>query len=85
MLDDYATSLEFKDIMSKLALGKQEEPYDVKDGFLLYGNRLYVSHYLHEKVMYESHVSPYTGHRGIQATLKGVGMYFYWPHMKAHI
>ena len=40
---------------------------------------------MHDKVMYESHAPTYVGHRGIQATLKGVDMYFYWTTMKKDI
>ena len=38
MIDEYVLDPDFKDIMFALALGKKEEPYNVKDGFLLYGN-----------------------------------------------
>ena len=85
MIDEYAIDPDFKDIMSAIALGKKEEPFSVQDGYLLYGNRLCVTHSLREKVMYESHAPPYAGHRGIQTTLKGIEMYFYWPTMKANI
>jgi len=85
MIDEYATDPDFKDVMSAIALGKKQEPYHVQDGYLLYGNRLCVTKNLHEKVMYESHAPPYAGHRGIQATLKGVDMYFYWPTVRASI
>ena len=71
--------------MSAIALGKKEEPFSVQDGYLLYGNRLCVTQALREKVMFESHAPPYAGHRGIQATLKGIEMYFYWPTMKQDI
>ena len=85
MIDEYAIDPDCKDIMSAIALGKKEEPFSVQDGYLLYGNRLCVTHSLHEKVMYESHAPLYAGHRGIQTTLKGIEMYFYWPTMKANI
>jgi hypothetical protein len=85
MIDEYATDPEFKDVMSAIAIGKKQEPYHVQDGYLLYGNRLCITRSLREKVMYECHAPPYAGHRGIQATLKGVEMYFYWPTMRANI
>ena len=85
MIDDYAIDNDFKDVMSAIALGKKEEPYTLQDGYLLYGNRLCVTHSLREKVMLESHALPYAGHRGIQATLKGIETYFYWPTMKVDI
>ena len=71
MIDYYAIDLYFRDVMSTIALGKIEEPFHVKYGYLLYNNRLCVTHALRDKVMYESHAPPYVGHRGIQATLKG--------------
>ena len=77
MIDEYATDPHFKDVMSTIALGKKEEPFSVQDGYLLYGNRLCITQALHEKVMFESHAPPYVGHRGIQATLKGIEIYFY--------
>ena len=85
MVDEYAIDLYFKDIRLEIALRNKEEPFNVQDGFLLYGKRLCVTHRLCNKIMYESHVSPYAGHRGIQATLKGVEMYFYRPTMKKNI
>ena len=71
--------------MSSIALAKKEEPFSVQDGYLLYGNRLCVTQALREKVMLESHAQPYAGHRGIQATLKGIEMLFYWPTIKQDI
>ena len=62
MIDEYAKDLDFKNVMSTIALGKKEEPYNVQDGYLLYGNRLCVTHSLHEKVMYELHAPPHAGH-----------------------
>ena len=85
MIGEYAIDLDFKDIMSAIAQGKKEEPFNVQDGFILDGNRLCATHSLCDKVMYESHVPPYARHRGIQATLKGVEMYFYWTKMKENI
>ena len=85
MIDEYATDQDFKDVMSAIAMGKNEEPFTVRDGYLLYGNRLCVTHALRDKVMYESHAPPYAGHRGFQATLKVPELYFYWPTMKKDI
>ena len=71
--------------MSALAIGKKEEPYKIKDDYLLYSHKLCVTCSLLEKIMYESHAPLYVGHRGILATLKRVELYFYWPHIKADI
>ena len=41
---------------------------------------------MRDKVMYEFHGPPYAmGHRGIQATLKGEELNFYWPTTKKDI
>ena len=85
MVDEYAMDPNFKDVMSAFAIGKKEEPYDLKYGYLLYGNWLCVTHGLHDKVMYETHAPPYVGQRGVLATLKIAKMYFYWPTMKTDI
>ena len=83
MINEY--DLDFKDVIFVIALGKIEEPFHVKDGYRLYGNRLCIIHNMHNKVMYKSHAPPYARHRGIQATLKGAELYFYWPTMKKDI
>ena len=72
MIDEYAIDLDFKDIMLAISLGKKKEPFNVQDGFILFGNRLCVTNSLHGKVMYKSHVLAYARHTGIQASLKGV-------------
>ena len=77
MIDEYATDSNFKDVMSAIALGKKEEPYNLHDGYLLYGNRLCITQPLREKVMYESHAPPYGGHRGNQTTFTSIETYFY--------
>ena len=35
MIDECVTNPEFKDIMSTLVIGKKEEPYKIKDGYLV--------------------------------------------------
>ena len=72
MIDEYAIDTNFKDVMSMIALGNIKKPFQLKDGYLLYDNRLcVVTHNMHKKFMYKSHAPPYVGHRGIQAMLKG--------------
>lgn len=60
MIDAYASDLDFANIMSALDIGKTQDPYMIKDGFLLYDSKLCVTQSLREKVMLESHVPPYT-------------------------
>ena len=85
MIDEYAMDTDFKDVMCAIAMGKNEEPFHDKDGYFLYDNRLCITHNSRDKVMYESHAPLYAGHRGIQATLEGAKLYFYWPTMKKDI
>ena len=85
MINEYAIGTEFKNVTSAIALGEIEELFHVKDVYLLYNNRLCVTHNMHNKIMYEFHGPPCAGHRGIQATLKGVDVYFYLPNMKKDI
>ncbi|MCO5570214.1 hypothetical protein L7F22_023932 [Adiantum nelumboides] len=35
--------------------------------------------------MEESHVPPYAGHRGIDASVKAVETFFYWPALRRHV
>ena len=44
MIDDYATNLDFRDKMSAFSLGNKEEPYDIKDGFMVIGYVLLISY-----------------------------------------
>ena len=59
MIDEYATDPDFANVMSALSIGKTQDPYVLKDGFLLYGSRLCVTQAMREKVMQESHAPPY--------------------------
>ncbi|MCO5578506.1 hypothetical protein L7F22_032349 [Adiantum nelumboides] len=85
MIDEYAIDPDFKDVILAIALGKKEEPFTLKDGYLLHGNRICITRSICEKVMFESHAPPYAGHRGIQTTMKAIEAYFYWPTMKEDI
>ena len=38
MIDEYDMNPDFKDVMFDIAMGKNEEPFTVKHGYLLYGN-----------------------------------------------
>ena len=72
MVDVYDMDPDFANVMSALSMGKTQDPYVLKDGFLLYGSRLCVTKDLRAKVMLESHAPPYAGHRGIQATTNAI-------------
>ena len=71
--------------INNLVLGKAQEPYSLNEGFLLHGDRLFVTKELRDKVLYESHSPPYVGHRGIQATTQAVETYFYLRHLRKDV
>ena len=58
MIDEYAIDLDFKDVMSAIALRKVEKFFQVKYGYLLYNTGLCVTHNMHNKGMYKSHAPP---------------------------
>ena len=70
MVDSYAMDPHFANVMSTLSMGKTQDPYVLKDGFLLYGSRLCVTKNLRAKVMLESHAPPYAGHWPLQILLR---------------
>ena len=82
MLDDYTNDEDFASIMATISNNLPHEPYSLKDGFLLHGSRLCITKNLREKVMHESHVPPYAGYRGIQATTQAIETYFYRQNMR---
>ena len=51
MLDEYAIDPNFTNVMSTNTMGKTQDPYKISDGYLLYGNCLYNTKNLREKVM----------------------------------
>ena len=85
MIVDYVNDEDYASTMANISNDLPHEPYSLKDGFLLHGSQLCVTKNLRDKVMYESHVSPYVGHRGILATTQAVEIYFYWPSMRKDI
>ena len=85
MMEKYATGEDYIFIMKDLKEGKDHETYSLKEGFLMHGSKLCITKDLGQKVMLESHASPYVGHRGIQMTMHAIKTYFYWPHMKQDV
>ena len=76
MMDEYAIDLNFKDVVFAIALGKIEYPFYIRDGYLLYSNRLYITHNLCERVTHESNAPSYARHRGIQLHSKNLSFTF---------
>lgn len=52
MIDEYNSDLDYENVMLPITWQKNEEPYSLQDGYLLYGNRICVTHLLREKVNY---------------------------------
>ena len=85
MIDEYVQDDDYAPIVAKLVNNIPQENYSLKEGFLLHGSRLCIMKNLREKVMYESHVPSYVGHRGIQAMTQAIEIYLYWPSMHKDI
>ena len=68
MIESYAQDSDYQEIVAKLAQGHTQDPYSLKEGFLLHGNWLCITKDVCAKVMSESHEPSYAGHRGIQPT-----------------
>ena len=51
----------------------------------MHGLCLCITEAFREKVLQESHEPPYMGHRGAQATILAMEIYFYWPQMSYDI
>ncbi|MCO5602345.1 hypothetical protein L7F22_056476 [Adiantum nelumboides] len=69
MREQYAIYEDFARIFEQLMDGQHHEHYLLKDGFMMMHGRLCVTRPLRHKVLEESHVPPYAGHRGIDATV----------------
>ncbi|MCO5614518.1 hypothetical protein L7F22_068801 [Adiantum nelumboides] len=85
MVDQYATDTDFADIFTRIRDGKTVAKYSIREGYLMRKTMLCVTQPLREKVMIECHCPPFTGHRGIATTMKGVERYFYWPRLKKDV
>ena len=82
MKDQYAQDEDFERIFDRLTTGEREEHYALKDGFIMMHGKLCVTKGLRQKVMTESHAPPYSGHRGIDATVRALESFFYWPRLR---
>ncbi|MCO5604846.1 hypothetical protein L7F22_059020 [Adiantum nelumboides] len=85
MVDQYATDTDFADIFTRIRDGETVAGYSLWEGYLMRKTMLCVTQPLRQKVMTECHCPPYTGHRGIATTMKGVERYFYWPRLKKDV
>ncbi|MCO5608605.1 hypothetical protein L7F22_062818 [Adiantum nelumboides] len=85
MIDQYATDPDFADIFTRIRDGETVAGYSLREGYLMRKTMLCVTQPLREKVMTKCHCPPYTGHRGVATTMKGVERYFYWPRLKKDV
>ncbi|MCO5576394.1 hypothetical protein L7F22_030204 [Adiantum nelumboides] len=85
MREQYANDEDFARIFEQLMDGQRYEHYLLKDGFMMMHGRLCVTRPLRHKVIEECHVPPYAGHRGIDATVKAVETFFYWPTLRRDV
>ena len=85
MKEQYADDEDFARIFDQLVNGQQHEHYLLRDGFMMMHGRLCVTRPLRQKVMTESHSPPYSGHRGIDPTVKAVETFFYWPTLRRDV
>ena len=85
MKDQYAVDEDFARVYDQVVNGQPHEHYLLKDGFMLMHGRLCISRPLRQKVMTESHSPPYAGHRGIDASVKAVETFFYWPTLRRDV
>ncbi|MCO5581672.1 hypothetical protein L7F22_035561 [Adiantum nelumboides] len=85
MKEQYANDEDFARVFEQLMDGQRHEHYLLKDGFMMMHARLCVTRPLRRKVMEESHVPPYAGRRGIDATVKAVETFFYWPTLRRDV
>ena len=51
----------------------------------MHSSQLCITKSFREKVIQKSHNPPYVGHRGAQATIQAMEIYFYWPRMSHDI
>ena len=82
MKEQYAQDEEFCRVFDTLSSGERHNHYSLSDGFLLMHGKLCVTKEMRAKVLVESHAPPYAGHRGIDATVKALEAFFYWPTLR---
>ena len=82
MKEQYAQDEEFCRVFDTLSNGERHNHYSLSDGFLLMHGKLCVTKEMRAKVLIESHAPPYAGHRGIDATVKALEAFFYWPTLR---
>lgn len=74
-------------MQQKLSNGELGADYAMRDGIMLFQNRMMVpnNYQLKREIFWMYHEVPMAGHGGIQKTYKVVSELFYWPNMKHDI
>lgn len=85
MKEQYVEDQDFSKIYEQLINGQHHDHYVLKEGFIMMHGRLRITKQLRPKVLIESRAPPYAGHRGIDATVKAVETYFYWPTLRPNV
>ncbi|MCO5562491.1 hypothetical protein L7F22_016118 [Adiantum nelumboides] len=85
MKGQYAEDEDFARIYDQIINGQRHEHYTLKSDFLMMHGKLCVTKQLQPKVLIECHAPPYAGHRGIDATVKAVDTFFYWPTLRRDV
>lgn len=82
MKELHATEDEFANVYDPLLEGERHEHYTLCNRFLLMHGQYCVTWALHKKVLNENHAPPYVGHHGVEATIKAIESFFYWPSLR---
>ncbi|MCO5577168.1 hypothetical protein L7F22_030992 [Adiantum nelumboides] len=85
MKGQYVEDKYFARIYDQIINGQRREHYSLKSDFFMMHGKLCVTKQLRPKVLIECHAPPYAGHRGIDATVKAIDTFFYWPTLKRHV
>ena len=85
MKDQYHLDEDFESIYDRLTSGERVEHYSLKNGFVMMHEKLCVTKQQRQKVLFESHAPPYSGHRGIEATVRTLETFFYWPRLRRDV
>ncbi|XP_042950090.1 uncharacterized protein LOC122282205 [Carya illinoinensis] len=80
----YETDAHVKNLLQNCLDGKMGPKYSVREGLLLYKNRLYIPDQMEfkNKLLELTHSSPWGGHSGYDKSAHRMRRDFYWPGMK---
>lgn len=80
--NQYDSDGDFNSIWKDLQVGIPSKDFVIKNGYLYHHDKICITSHLRQKVLEESHSPPYTGHRGVSATLDSLERFFYWPSLR---